>query len=191
MSIKTYKRTIIIGAVSGPGAGKSTFAGGLFNLLKESSYNVEYVQEFAKTLTWEKNHEALQHQSYVTGVQQYMQNMLIGQVEAVITDSPILVGLMYYDEKNKKIRKAFTDYIVESFKAQNNLTFYIKRLKEYNQSGRNQNEDEAKKIDKRTLRLLNDHNIPYTTINGDRSGLEAAYSMVKNILDRNRRLENE
>ena len=173
--------------MAGPGAGKSTFAGGMFNLLKESGYNVEYVQEFAKTLTWEKNHQALSHQSYVTGTQQYMQNMLVGQVEAVITDSPILIGLMYYGEKNKKIRKAFTDYVVESFKAQNNITFYIKRLKEYNPSGRNQSEDEAKKIDKRTLRLLNDFNIPYTTTDGNRDGLIKAFDTVRNILDANRK----
>ena len=187
MSKKVYKKTLVINAMAGPGSGKSTFSGGLFNLLKESGYNVEYVQEFAKTLTWEKNYEALKHQCYVTGTQQYTQNMLVGQVEAVITDSPILIGLMYYQEPNMGIHKAFTDYIVESFKAQNNLTFYIERLKEYNPSGRNQTEDEAKEIDKRTLRLLNNHNIPYTTITGNRSGLEVAYGMVKTILDENRR----
>lgn len=188
---KTYKNTLIIGAVAGPGAGKSTFSGGLFNILKEEGYNVEYVQEFAKTLTWEKNYEALKHQCYVTGTQQYAQNMLLGQVEAIITDSPILVGLMYYDEKNPQIRKAFTDYIVESFKAQNNLTFYIKRLKEYNPSGRNQSEDEAKEIDDRVLSLLNNYDIPYTSITGNRDGLIGAFGMVTKILDENRRKENE
>jgi hypothetical protein len=94
---------------------------------------------------------------------------------------------MYYGEQNMRIRKAFTDYIVESFKAQNNLTFYIERLKEYNPSGRNQSEDEAKEIDKRVYSLLNDNDIPYTTITGNRSGLEVAYGMVKTILDENRR----
>ncbi len=186
---KIYKKTLVVGSVSGPGAGKSTFSGGIFNLLKEAGYNVEYVQEFAKTLTWEKNCEALKHQCYVTGTQQYMQNMLIGQVEAVITDSPILVGLMYYNEKNIRIQKAFMDYVVESFKSQNNLTFYIERLKEYNPSGRNQTEDEAKEIDKRIHTLLNIYDIPYTTITGNRSGLETAFGMIKNILDENRRSE--
>jgi tRNA uridine 5-carbamoylmethylation protein Kti12 len=186
---KEYKHTLVINALAGPGSGKSTFSGGIFNLLKESGYNVEYVQEFAKTLTWEKNFEALKHQCYVTGTQQYMQNMLIGQVEAVITDSPILVGLMYYDEQNPRIRKAFTDYIVESFKAQNNLTFFIDRLKEYNPSGRNQSEEEAKEIDKRMLNLLRKYKIDYTTIMGNRSGLEEAFGIVRNILDENRRAE--
>jgi nicotinamide riboside kinase len=186
---KEYKHTLVINALAGPGSGKSTFSGGIFNLLKESGYNVEYVQEFAKTLTWEKNFEALKHQCYVTGTQQYMQNMLIGQVEAVITDSPILVGLMYYDEQNPRIRKAFTDYIVESFKEQNNLTFFIDRLKEYNPSGRNQSEEEAKEIDKRMLNLLRKYKIDYTTIMGNRSGLEEAFGIVRNILDENRRAE--
>lgn len=117
--------------------------------------------------------------------------MLLGQVEAIITDSPILVGLMYYDEKNPVIKKAFTDYIVESFKAQNNLTFYIKRLKEYNPSGRNQSEEEAKEIDDRVMSLLNNYDIPYTSIRGNRDGLIGAFGLVTKILDENRRKENE
>jgi hypothetical protein len=196
---KKYKHTLIINSMAGPGAGKSTFSGGLFNLLKERGYNVEYVQEFAKTLTWEKNYEALSHQCYVTGVQQYTQNMLLGQVEAIITDSPILIGLLYYNEPNIKIHKAFHDYIVESFKAQNNLTYFIERTKEYNPSGRNQTEDEAIEIDKKVVRLLNNNNIPYTTITGNRQGLEAAYTSVAYALDaerqcaleQSRRNENE
>ena len=30
---------------------------------------------------------------------------MLGQVEAIITDSPIITGLMYYKEPNQKIRK--------------------------------------------------------------------------------------
>ncbi len=73
--------------------------------------------------------------------------------------------------------------------AQNNLTFFIDRLKEYNPSGRNQSEEEAKEIDKRMISLLRKYKIDYTTITGNRSGLEEAFGIVRNILDENRRAE--
>jgi broad-specificity NMP kinase len=94
------KNTLIVNFFGGPGTGKSTFASGVFSKLKHLNYNVEYVQEFAKKLTWEKNNLALDNQFYVSGTQSYFQNMLIGQVDAVITDSPLLIGLLYYREKN-------------------------------------------------------------------------------------------
>lgn len=172
-------KSLVIGAVAGPGSGKSTFSGGVFNVLKEKGYNVEYVQEFAKSLTWEKNFEALKHQEYVTCTQQYMQNVLNSQVQAIITDSPIIIGLMYYQEKNKKIRNAFTKYILESFKSQNNLTFFIERVKKYNPIGRNQTEEEAIKIDNKILDFLKSYNIPYISIPGSRKGLNQAITIIE------------
>jgi len=179
--------TLIVNAFAGPGTGKSTFAGGMFNLLKTHGYNVEYVQEFAKTLTWEKNYGALSHQAYVTGVQQYTQNMLVGQVEAVITDSPILIGLMYYAEPNEKIKTAFETFVFESFMAQDNLNFFLKRTKAYNTAGRNQTHEEAIEIDNKTKALLQNHSIPYDEIEGNDGGLQAAFRTVKHNLDYRRR----
>lgn len=174
--------TLIVNAFAGPGTGKSTFAGGLFNKLKTDGYNVEYVQEFAKTLTWEENWKALAHQSYVTGVQMYTQNMLLGQVEAIITDSPILIGMMYYNEPNKKIKKLFEKFVIESFKVQNNLNFFLNRVKGYNKAGRNQTLEQAKLIDEKTKEFLVLHDIPYMQIDGNNEGLNNAYAAVVNIL---------
>jgi hypothetical protein len=157
-------------------------AGGLFNKLKSVGKNVEYVQEFAKTLTWEKNFKALAHQSYVTGVQMYTQNMLVGQVEAIITDSPILIGLMYYAEPNKKIKKLFEEFIIESFKSQNNLNFFLNRVKDYNKAGRNQTLNQAKVIDMKTKSFLKRYEIPYIEIDGNDEGLSKAFNAVVKIL---------
>lgn len=153
-------------------------SGGLFNKLKTVDYNVEYVQEFAKTLTWEKNHIALSHQFYVSAVQDYTQNMLVGQVDAVITDSPILLGLLYYKEDNEKIKNHFTRLILERFYAQNNINFFVKRVKKYNKSGRNQTESEAKVIDNKIKELMADNHIPFIEVEGNNDGLEKVYTKV-------------
>ena len=188
---KKYTNTVIIGAFAGPGCGKSTFCGNVFGQLKQMGYNVEYVQEFAKTLTWEKNFEALKHQPYVTGVQQYSQNMLLGQVEAVITDSPLLIGLMYYQEPDMRVKEAFEKFVIESFNSQYNMNFLLKRTKEYNTSGRNQTESEAVEIDQRVESLLKNNGIPYTEITGDAAGTAIALKKITEYLDTNRKAYDE
>lgn len=188
---KKYTNTVIIGAFAGPGCGKSTFCGNVFGQLKQLGYNVEYVQEFAKTLTWEKNFEALNHQPYVTCVQQYNQNMLLGQVEAVITDSPLLIGLMYYRESDKRVKEAFEKFVIESFNSQYNMNFLLKRTKEYNTSGRNQTESEAVEIDKRVESLLKNNGIPYNEITGDAAGTAIALKKITEYLDIKRKAYDE
>lgn len=118
-------------------------------------------------------------------MQYYIQNMLLGQVEAIITDSPILLGLMYYNEPNEKIKNAFETFLIESFKQQNNINFFIERKKKYNSSGRNQTENEAKEIDYRVKNLLDSNNIPYYTVTGDNCGLTECFNIVKGILCKN------
>lgn len=175
-------KTFIVNFFAGPGAGKSTMAAGLFNKMKEYNWNVEYVQEFAKQLTWEKNFAALHHQPYVTGTQMYLQNMLLGQVDAVITDSPIIIGLMYLNNAGFsggiKSAKPFYDFVVASFKHQNNINFFIERSKIYNPVGRSQSEDEAKVIDDRLKKFLKLNDIPFTCVSGDSDGLHQASEEV-------------
>ena len=52
-----------------PGAGKSTVAAGLFNLMKLMGEKVELVTEYAKDLTYEKNHVSLQNQLLILATQ--------------------------------------------------------------------------------------------------------------------------
>ncbi len=47
------ERLKVINLWAGPGAGKSTTAAGLFNLMKIRGYNVELVTEFAKEMVYE------------------------------------------------------------------------------------------------------------------------------------------
>ena len=176
--------TYIIGFCGGPGIAKSTTAADVYAKLKQNARNVEYIPEFAKTLTWAKDFETLKFQEYVTCTQQYNQNIMVGQVEAVITDSPIITGLMYYKETNKKIRSAFEDYILESFKAQKNILFLLKRVKGYLKVGRTQSLEEAIEIDVKIKRFLDDNYINYIEIDGNEEGANKAFEIVKRCLSR-------
>jgi adenylate kinase family enzyme len=176
------KDTLIINFFGGPGLGKSTLSASLFGRLKMEHVDCELVQEAAKSHTWQKNWAALSNQFYVTAQQHHSQHILVGQVDAVITDSPIILGLFYYKEDNLKIKDAFTTFLVETFKRQNNLNILIKRKKKYNPNGRNQTEKEAKNIDIEIKNFLEFYQFPFIEVDGTPDAIENLYPIVKKHL---------
>jgi tRNA uridine 5-carbamoylmethylation protein Kti12 len=85
----------VINFFAGPCAGKSTLSAGLFYKMKTQHYNVEYVHEYAKELTWEERHNCLTDQIFVTANQNRMFERLKGKVDWIITDTSLLLSLMY------------------------------------------------------------------------------------------------
>ena len=170
--------TIVINYFAGPGSGKSSLAAGLFYKLKSKGVNCELVQEFAKHLVWEQNFNTLKDQFYVTATQHYRQHILMNQIDVMITDSPLLLGLLYFPEDDPIISVAFETLVVQYFKKQNNMNFFIERKKKYNPIGRNQTEDEAKIIDQKTKDLLTKHDIPFVSVPGTIEGLEMIYNKI-------------
>ncbi len=167
--------TLLVNLFGGPGAGKSTTRAGLFHQLKLSGYNVEEAPEYAKQLTWEKRGMALTCQPYVLGKQLFTLYRLMGQVEAIITDSPIILGSIYAPPDEVP---SFHQFVIDKFNSFDSINFYINRVKPYNPSGRNQDLEGAKQIDDVVLKYLQNHNIPFTTINGDAEGVEEALAKV-------------
>ena len=173
------KKTLIVNLIAGPGAGKSTTAAKIFSLLKEDDINCELIREFAKDLSWLPDMKTLGDQYYVTGTQHYRQYMVDGKVDVMITDSPLIVGLLYYEEPIQNIKDLYTKFIVEQFKNQNNLTFYIERKKKYNPAGRNQTANEAVQKDLDAKNLLDKYKIPYTIIEGNKQAAELIIKEIK------------
>lgn len=154
-------KTLIVNHFGGPGSGKSTLATGVFSKLKNYGYNAEYVNEHAKQLVWEGNQKTLANQIYVTAAQYHKEWMLYDQVDVVITDSPIILGLFYWKNDDKKIYKAFHDLTLSLFKQQNQFNVFIERVKPYNPKGRNETLEQAIEIDEKIKTFLNKNKIPY------------------------------
>lgn len=141
--------TTFINIFGGPGSGKSTTAARLFHEMKIAGYDVELVTEVAKDLTWEKRIETLKIQPYVT-IKQYRNLVrLKGKVDYVISDSPIVLGLVYADLYNMDLPKSYWDFIrdLHDEMLEPSINVLLRRSFKYQENGRNQNEEGAIELD--------------------------------------------
>ena len=154
---------IVINLFAGPGVGKSTNAAKIFADLKIKGINCEMALEFAKDKVWEESFRTMDDQIYIFGKQFHRIWRLKDKVDVIICDSPLPISIVY-DKENSK---AFHELIMEQFNKFNNLNFYLKRSAVYQESGRVQTEEEAKKIDKVVEGVLIDYKIPFITLDID------------------------
>jgi hypothetical protein len=173
------KDTLIVNLLGGPGISKSTTAAGVFHELKVNNVDCELVGEFAKDKTWEKNPTALSDQFFVSANQHYKQFILKGQVDVIVTDSPLLIGLFYYKEESPIIANAFCTFIRETFNRQNNLNILLKRKKKFNPNGRNQSEERCREIDAEIKAFLDFNSVDYIELDGDSSCVSIIYDMIR------------
>lgn len=171
--------TLYVNLLAGPGTGKSTTAAGVFFELKTAGINCEYVPEYAKGVVWGRTTETLNDQIYVFGKQQHHLRRLNGQVDVVVTDSPILLSLYY----GSHVGGAFDALVLETYDSFDNLNFFLKRVKPFNPAGRLQDEAKARSMDSDLQALLYTHQLPYTAMPADR---DAPANILKFI---NARLE--
>lgn len=168
----------IINLFAGPGAGKSTLASGIFHELKKQGVVCEYVTEYAKDAVYDLHHETLKNQFFVSAQQHHriwrVANYHIKRNEDVIiiTDSPFLQGVMYMDPKLENNGLLMNFLMAEHLQMQgfNNYSqqsFFLKRQKEYQSSGRNQTEEEAREIDERLLDFSYFYGIDMKEIDAD------------------------
>jgi hypothetical protein len=156
------KNTVIIALIGGPGSGKSRTAFRLTADLKDLGVDVELVTEFAKDLTWEQNWNALGNQMYITGCQHHREFILEGQVDVIVTDSPIILGPLYFEGETN--RHNYETLVNGLYQSKNVQTILLNRTGPYNTNGRTQSEDGAKVIDNNIKNYMDKFEIPYTVM---------------------------
>lgn len=156
-------KPIVINLYGGPGSGKSTTRAGIFSLLKLHGINAEEAPEYAKELTWEQRTETLQDQYYVWGKQYHRLFRLKKDVDVIITDSPILLSLIYASDANP----CFHEMVIQSYLEYFNVNFFLRRVKKFNPKGRNQTEPEARGLDTLIKEMLDKYMIRYDEVEAD------------------------
>ena len=165
--------TKVINLFGGPGAGKSTCASGLFYLMKKDGIRCEIANEWIKEKVYEENSYVLGDQMYVFAKQRKKLVQLMGKVEYIITDSPLLLSVIYGDKSG-----IFNSLVVEEFNKFVNLNFLIVRDHQYQMHGRMQDEGQAQDISQMIASILNYKQIEYKDISS-RNSAEEIYKCVK------------
>lgn len=156
------KRPIVLNLFAGPGTGKSTTAADVFARCKWAGINCEMALEYAKDKVWEESTKILDNQLYVFGKQYHRIKRLTDQVDLIITDSPLLLSLVYYKGDNPH----FSKMVLEEFSRMNNLNFFLQRSKKYNPSGRLQTEVKARELDTKIKNVLIENGVPFEVVAG-------------------------
>lgn len=166
----------VINLFAGPGAGKSTIRAGLFHNMKRDNLNCEEVTEYAKDVTWDESQPVLSDQLFVLANQQRRLFRLQNKVEWAISDSPLLLSIHYVTPDY--LPKTFRDLTFELWETYENVNFFVERCKPYNPIGRNQDEAEAREIDRKIRMMLDQHSIPYVPVKGDRDAADNIYRFM-------------
>jgi hypothetical protein len=176
-NLQAREKTLVVNLFAGPGAGKSSIRAGIFHELKRRSIECEEAYEFAKDLVWEKRDYTFEDQIYLFAKQYHRIFRLLGQVDVVITDCPILLTPVYDKEK----RASLEQLVVEEHLKMWSYNVFLHRVKSYNPKGRLKTHTEAKarEIDRDVADVLDKHNIPFEVFDGNEEGKD---SIVKKIL---------
>lgn len=169
------KKTLYVNLFGGPGIGKSTIAAELFSRLKWNKIDCELVREYAKDKVWEQSYNILDDQLYVSAKQYHRMFILNEKVDIVITDSPLLLGLIY--DKTINLPE-FNNLILKLNNRFHNLNIFLQRDKDYNPNGRLQTYDEAKEKDNEILNLLESNNIKHTKIIASKETIDTFYTII-------------
>lgn len=173
--------SLIVNFFGGPGAGKSKFAAHIFAWLKWENITCELIPEYAKRKTFEESFNVLNNQIYIFGKQYHSIKMVDGKVDVILVDSPIFLSLCYA-RLFKTNTPTFDKFILETFNEMNNLNIYLTRDGGYDPIGRNQTEEESKKIDDRIYSLLQEYRIPFINYDAVIENVE----VIKNLIIKNK-----
>ncbi len=178
----TTEKPLIINLFGSPGTGKSTGAAYIFSKLKMAGINAELVTEFAKDKVWEETHAPFENQLYMLAKQYFRITRCENKVDVIITDSPILLSLIYNND-TERLGEDFSSLVKHLFKHYNNYNVMLKRVKPYNPAGRFQTEEESNKLSAQIENMLLDLGIPYISFNGNIDGYnEIANDIISKLL---------
>ena len=176
----------VINIFGGPGVGKSTTAAGLFYQMKSQGYNVEYVTEYAKQLTYDERYNVLDSdQLYIFAKQHRKIYRLLGKCEYIITDSPLILSIMYFRLNPEKMiynYLVFDTLVKDTFDKYPNINILLKRNSRhfYQVEGRTQSKEQAKSIDIDMKNLMLGLNVEFSEILSGTNAVKNIFNKVRN-----------
>ena len=170
------KNTILINIYGGPGAGKSTTAAGVFYELKRIGYDCGLVTEMATELVYDEAFNVINDQVYLFGEQWHRTFRMLGKVDFIVTDSPLLLNIVYNRQKDED----FDRFIISRIHKLESLDFFVNRSDAFSEVGRIHNLEQSKEVDKTIKELAKNNGIKLIELEQENSITE----IVKIVLSK-------
>lgn len=165
------RTTVVINLIAGPGAGKTICAWEIAEKLKKQGYIAEYVSEIAKEYVWEERFDLLDgslvHQKALLDMQKHRIDRLIGKVDFVVTDAPLVLNSLYLTEGSPAEKEAYKQAVLEVFHSYTNFNIFVERGTSFEREGRIHTEEESRKLDSEITKMLRSSGIYYGTYKHD------------------------
>ena len=169
--------TKIINIIGGPGCEKSLYSSVLVLWLHQHNKTVETVPDYAKSLVWQQDFEALKNQYHIALQQHRMLSVLNGQVQFIINECSqpqLLYYNEYYEENICDVKK--TSAQIHAWHNEfDSVNLVVQRDldRPYHATGRLQDESKAREMDKQIRNTLVYHGIKYTLVAPVQADIEA------------------
>lgn len=154
----------VINLFGAPGSGKSKIAQLIAGMSFKYGNNIQYVDEYAKKLCWEKSDKKRFENQVLITAEQYTKQLVLleNNIEYCVTDSPIIFGTLYSPENYFNTYNKLCFELFESF---TNYNFLIKRGDfDYESVGRNEDEASSDILHRQQTQLLINNNYDFTLI---------------------------
>lgn len=172
-------KTKVINFYGGPGSGKSTKAAGLYYKMNMAGYSVELINEFAKECVWEDNVPMLKDQLYMLAHQHRKILRLVGKVDYVVTDSPVLLSGIYRELYDGALYSDLIDQLaLECYNKYDNINFMLRRPDVFIQNGRAQDEKGSLDIDEAIEKQFADLKIPFYFLPEGETAIDVAFDYM-------------
>ena len=176
------KKPLVVNFFGSPGAGKSTLAASVFAKLKMNGISCELVDEYVKGAVWEDRLKIIQNQLYLFGKQFNKLARIGNNVDIIITDSPIVLGIYYNRLNSPKFdfnEKVFAPLVLECHNYYKNINVLVKQHFKYDTKGRYQTEEQAISMEKEIEQMYQQYNLPYIkTISSEKTANLIATSLI-------------
>lgn len=162
--------TKVINIIGGPGCDKSLYTSVIIMYLNLHNKSVELIPDFAKSLVWQKDYDALKNQYHIAQQQFRMLELLDGQVQFLVTECS-LPQVLYYNAHHPEnicdVAKTRLQ-ILAWYKQHNNVNVLVERgEKKYVHTGRFQDENQAREIDRGLREMLRREGLEFTQLMPD------------------------
>lgn len=168
--------TKVINIIGGPACDKSLFSAAIILHLYLNGKTVEQIPDYARSLVWRKDYEALKNQYNIAEQQFRMLELLDGQVHYLVTDCSLPQLLYYnahYPDNICDVAKTRAQ-ILQWYGQHDNINVLVDRSERpYVHTGRFQDEGGARAVDRELRVTLDKEHLPHTIVRADIDAIRA------------------